>query len=46
MNSIQEIRSLGMRIHDKVSDYIEGMNLGDNVLAISLRSDKIEVTDD
>ena len=46
MSSIQEIRALEVRINDIVSDYIEGMYLEDDVLAISRHAGKIEVTAD
>lgn len=44
MSSIQDIRALEVRINDIVSDYIEGMYLEDDVLAISRPAGKIEVT--
>ena len=46
MSSIQDIRALEVRINDLVSDYIEGLYLEDDVLAISRHAGKIEVTAD
>ena len=46
MSTIQDIRVLEVSINDIVSDYINGMYLEDDVLAISRRAGKLELTAD
>lgn len=46
MSTIQVIRALEVSINDIVTDYINGMYLEDDVLAISWHAGKIEVTAD
>ncbi len=46
MSTIQDIRALEVSINDIVTDYINGMYLEDDVLAISRRAGKLELTAD
>lgn len=46
MSTIQDIRALEVSINDIVTDYINGMYLEDDVLAISRHAGKLKLTAD
>ena len=46
MSTIQDIRALEVSINDIVTDYINGMYLEDDVLAIDRHAGKLELTAD
>lgn len=46
MSSIQDIHALEVRIYDYVDDFINGRYNEDDVLAISIRCDKVSLKAD